>query len=438
MALREYVSDRLGASNLGGIWLDFVTPSRSHKLLTGGTDDVPFNLETELTITTAAKFIQGANGRFALTTANALPWVYDNQGQLQGIRPEGSATNLLTQSRDLSTMTFANLSRGALQHVGPDGVTSMNRMLETASTAEHKATFDVAVTGGNEVTASFFVRRSERQHCAIKLIDSTAKTTTVELDMETGATTATGDFSGYIATHIGDQIYRLSVAMATAGGATTCTTELQSRDAAGVASYLGSTTSSFFAGYGQIEIGTAGVSSWIETAGSTVARASDSIKVSTAIMSTLGFLGSGGTLFAEFRPAMRSSNIAAIENTTPLGVHHISANHTVTASSLSGNSLRSDLVTNDPVSQVISANHQAEITKMAYRYSHGRRRLLTNRSETPVDLTTRPTYPSADLPGFLNVGNVQGGNGARCPVRRIAWFNRGLSDNDLFRLVQSS
>lgn len=434
------VTNKMDAVSLGALWLDFVKPSNSYILGATSQEESPFNLTTGLTITSSSKNIIGASGIMAPHPVDTLPWVYDTYGQPAGIRVEEGDTNLLLNSKGMSDLTFSAASHTANRFVAPDGTITMSRINENAANTVHKGGKTINVTGGQRVQASYHLRRAERHYVALVLLDSTGKTGEVEINLITGACVGTANAT-WVASEIGDGIWKLAATMTTDGAATTATAELHIRETTQVDSYAGDVDAGIFAGMGQVTSRIDSVhTSWIETAGASATRAGDVIEVPAATMLSLKPLGFGGTVVLEFTPELGVGRLLSVNSNTPNSIHRIGANVTQSACNFNAASKESDQTTiGTSISQNNSGSYQGRPCRVAYRFSNGRRRIISslNPGSPQDDLVAQSLFNlTVGNTGTMRIGNwVSGDGGGNMPIRRVGYFNRGLTDDQLVRMV---
>ena len=81
------------------------------------------------------------------------------------VSEEGAMTNLLRQTSAFDNALWVNTGTtvGANATAAPDGTTTADRLVETATTADHMMTFTVAVIAGQAYTWSLFVKSDTRR-----------------------------------------------------------------------------------------------------------------------------------------------------------------------------------------------------------------------------------------------------------------------------------
>lgn len=446
MALQDYFADALAKEFGSGIDINFADPAASRILMPGARAETMFDIYSaaNLSVTSAPNFLPTEKDAFKLHTANTLPFAFDLQGNRIGIRPEGAATNLVKQSKGLTDATLTGATTSAFGHFGPDGQPfSLSALAENTDNSEHRATWTFPLTAGanQKLAVAFFVRRAERRIVRLSMADNTGVTGYVELDMDTGALTVTGALEP-IVIHVGGGLWWLSGCLPADAAAVSVNVMLKMCQSAGVTSYAGTGGVRIFAGFVQAEIVTGSLfraASWIETAAASVTRAGDLIRVPATLMQSMANNALGATLYAEFYPESGSHFVLQLnDNVVPSAAHHITCSAWYTGITLSGASRDVTMANTYITGGTLALNAQGRLVKVAYRTTHGRRRLVSSLApNAPYDDSGLYSLPAIGGPncGALQIGGTNVGTGARCVIRRATYWNGGLSDAALLSLV---
>ena len=190
-----------------------------------------------------------------------------------GILVEEARTNLLLQSQDFATTwTQDAVTVTANSTTSPDGTSNADKVIETATTANHRFRQIVTVSNATAYTYSVFIKAGERTWAFVEVI-SGATDVFCYVNLSTGA--LGGTINGtWTVTGVGNGWYRVSCTFTTA--TTTAQAFNQLSTGNGVTSYAGDGTSGAFFWQAQFELGT-GASSPIPTTTAAVTRAADDV-----------------------------------------------------------------------------------------------------------------------------------------------------------------
>lgn len=163
-------------------------------------------------------------------------------------------TNLALHSQDLGNAywTKSEVTITADAADDPLGAATLDKIVETAVTANHAVGRNLAVTSGLVYTFSAVVKAAERSQVSIVFPDSAFPTTVVRFDLSAvTATATTGTPEGMSIEDMGDGLYRVAAwQQANATGSPFVALRLTK---AGVMSYAGTLTEGLFAGWMQFE-----------------------------------------------------------------------------------------------------------------------------------------------------------------------------------------
>jgi hypothetical protein len=212
---------------------------------------------------------------------------YGADGSLRGLLVEPERQNIALHSQDYSNAAWVK-TQATIDTDGtlaPDGVSLMQRLVESASVAEHFIRQDVSVAGGETVTYSKFAKAGTRTLASIRLNHSSTGFVTAYFTLDDPTTTVAVNTTNSSAHTIlstrkrflGNGIYLLSIKVLVNTGITRC--YAYSATATNTSSTAGSGNIYFWGS--QIEIG-AQETSYIKTEASAVTRAPDVLKFTPA------------------------------------------------------------------------------------------------------------------------------------------------------------
>ena len=212
---------------------------------------------------------------------------------------EPSRTNLATSSEDLTGVgwSFQGTTVSSNATTAPDGLTTADAIVETATTDEHNRIASASLTAASH-TASIFLKKFNQTWCALYLYDGTVGIRHwINLDTLTAGATApvgAGITAPLTLTNYGNGWVRASMTW-TATATTWAFYTACVRSNGGVTNYAGDGTSGVYAWGAQVEAG-AYATSYVKTTSAAVTRGADAAS-KTGISSLIG--QTEGTLFAE-------------------------------------------------------------------------------------------------------------------------------------------
>jgi hypothetical protein len=232
-------------------------------------------------------------------------------GESLGLLVEEQRTNLLLQSEDFSTTwTPTNTTVSTNQTLAPDGLTTADKILETATTAEHSIRQDAASQSAGTYTLSIFAKAAEQ---SVLQFVSTGVLGGQRANFNL-ANGVLGSVDAQITARIIPYSNGWYRCIATATTTTSGTLRAQwnivtSATAARVESYAGDITKGLFLWGGAIEAG-AFPTSYIPTTTAAVTRSAD-----VATDTTRG--AALRTLYAQFRsPASGTRPVVSLDDNT--------------------------------------------------------------------------------------------------------------------------
>jgi hypothetical protein len=189
----------------------------------------------------------------------------------KGLLIEEQRTNLLVQSQTFDSGSWAKSGSTitADATTSPDGTVNADKLVETATTAQHRTAQMATVTSGSAYTFSIYAKAAERTSIWVRMI-GTATFATCIVDLTNGAISSTSGTC--TATNVGGGWYRITVSGTS--DSTTVTAYANLVDGAGATTYTGDGTSGLFIWGAQLEAG-AFATSYIPTVASQVTRSAD-------------------------------------------------------------------------------------------------------------------------------------------------------------------
>jgi hypothetical protein len=228
--------------------------------------------------------ISRASTGYAQTSSGTLTTFAANQLRItdQGLLVEDARTNYSTRSQEFDNASWTKDQTVATadQAVAPDGTTTMDKVVEDTTSANHRW-YQTAQTHASNPTMTFslFVKDIDRRYCGIYAGGGAYCTA----DLQTGTIVSSGQ-SGGLGTFVsagieafGNGIYRINVVGTPGSGVTNEVIILYLSNAGGgpQPSYLG-TSKGIYAWGMQLEVG-AFASSYIPTTTAALARAADAV-----------------------------------------------------------------------------------------------------------------------------------------------------------------
>ena len=224
----------------------------------------------------------------------------------KGLLIEESRTNLLTYSEQLDNAAWTNFNTtgsAAAAVVAPDGLTTAEKLVESATTTTHYLYCGVTTSADSTFTMSVYAKAAERSIFEIRIADvgfSSGSRAYVTFDLSNSGAQVSGNISASSVTSgvvaLGGGWFRcwLSATLAVTSTTTTCVLSLRTSAAAVSAgeTYTGDGTSGLYVWGAQLEAG-AFPTSYIPTVAAQVTRAADSASMTGANFSSWYRQGEG-------------------------------------------------------------------------------------------------------------------------------------------------
>ncbi len=188
-----------------------------------------------------------------------------------GILVEEARTNLLLQSQafDNASWTKDDTTVTVNAVTSPDGTANADKLVEAATTANHRVRQAVTISNTTVYTYSVYVKAAERTWAFFEVI-SGATDLYCYVNLSTGALGTTNTTP--TVTSVGNGWYRVAITFTSAAVSVTCYNQTSTGN--GTTSYLGDGTSGLYIWQAQLELGQ-GASSPIPTTTAAVTRAAD-------------------------------------------------------------------------------------------------------------------------------------------------------------------
>jgi hypothetical protein len=342
-----------------------------------------------------------------------------------GLLVEEARTNLFTRSQEFDNGAWnksaATVSANAT--TAPDGTTTADKLVESATSAEHYAFQSYVAGGAGTWTWSVYVKAGERTKFSYEVTDNVVASFGGRFDISTGAVEATpgatsGNWSGIAQsiTALANGWYRIAITAALSTAADMTITLYHYN---GGRNYAGDGASGFYMWGGQLEAG-AFATSYIPSEGTSVARATDVITFADLTW----FDGASESLYAEWI----AKNVA---NAT---VWALDATNDVTLNEQSGMSPKI-LDAGATFAITVGNTAAAAVTVKAAA------RMATNDIALCMNGGTVGTDTSATQPGTLSAArlgiDLSSANALNGYIRRVAAWKSTLLSNGALQSVST-
>jgi hypothetical protein len=285
-----------------------------HRILTdsgSGTGAISHNYSGD---GSSGVYLWGAqvNRGFAVTpyittvasVVNGLPISYG-----EGLLVEPAATNLVTNSQVVGSWNNINVTQAADNTTAPDGSTTADKITANSGNAVHlsQAPGFTDAGGGQNYTASLYVKSSTAQYVMCAVVVSTTTWINSVFDVTGGSVTQTGAGAGgtFVSssiTSIGSGWYRISVTGQMGGGTANVNLHVVDTGTPTVGNFSDYSwnpagTEAVWLWGAQVETGTV-ATSYVPTVGSSATRAIDNISAPVSQWS----YGSSNSLYGDITP----------------------------------------------------------------------------------------------------------------------------------------
>jgi hypothetical protein len=420
-------------TNIGYALIDFAEPNRCELKLPGAATTIR-TAESLLTVATSPKRVRGIDGRLALTASNTIPYTYGIDGKVLGALIEPASTNLATNSAGGTSLTLSEMTRVTAQHVGPLGAVDMSKLIPSAVSAVHNAYSFIGVGATLLFAGSAFLRAGEITRVSVEIQNNASVSTSAIVDLISGAIVSSSGAIKIAMERYGDDLWRVHAAHTLPGGSTSGGLIFNAVQGTST-TFTGDGIGGFFIGGVQIEVDAGTPSSYIVTAGSSVARPADSIKLPSATLASIVPNAFEGTLIVETYPVLAAGAALAIWRTGGDFIAHsaysLPGSGVIEAKGYSFNAAYSADFTTTSGSVPWAPGIKAQ---SAYRWSNTRRAALAAQTGTFGTDTTVRAHPLASSFNELILGHGYAVNSPSVMGRALI-INRGLSDNEIRALL---
>jgi len=336
----------------------------------------------------------------------------------KGLLIEEQRVNLLLQSQ---TFDAANWSKSgstvtANATTSPDGTVDADKLVEAATTGQHRTSQAVTVTSGAAYTYSIYAKAAERTSIWVRIIGASTFAGGI-VDLTNGA--IIGITGTCTATNVGNGWYRITVSGTS--DSTTATVYANLIDGAGANTYTGDGTSGLFIYGAQIEAG-AFATSYIPTVASTVTRSAD-VATMTGTNFSSWYNQTEGTFVTSVQ-AVSGRLLSANDGST---ANRILVFNRVSETSIGANIIVAT-VTQASLSRTVADTSAVNSVSLAYKENDFA--FCANGGVVQTDGTgTVPTVSQLDIGREFTIA----GTGH---IRQIAYYNTRLPDATLQTLTE--
>lgn len=344
----------------------------------------------------------------------------------KGLLIEEQRTNLVTYSEalDNAAWTKADATITANAVAAPDGTTTADKMVESATTATHVAYSFLSLLLAGTYTYSIYVKPAGRTQ--LRLAQTITTSYAVIFDLTTMTATTDGGGATGTVTSVGNGWYRCTMTFTTVASITP--TFAVYTVSGGNAYYAGDGSSGLYLWGGQAEAG-AFATSYIPTVASSVTRSADVVKVTTL---SPWFNATEGSLFAEITNMIPTS-VGSVDNSVVMFDDTSSSNWIGFYRSYVGPRYRYAVVT---------AGSAVVDNEVLYPYSTGTSKAAAAYKANDFASTANGASVTTDTSGTVpTVTQLQIGGGAYAAgkfsgwIRRIAYYPRRLTNAELQALT---
>jgi len=380
-------------------------------------------LDSGVTFTrgTTATFV-GSNGFIQTAAINAPRFDYDPVTlAAKGLLIEEQRTNLLLRSAafDNASWSKSGSTVTANATTSPDGTADADKLVETATTGQHRASQAVTVTSGVAYTYSIYAKAAERTSIWVRIIGAATFAGCI-VDLTNGAITGTTGTS--TATNVGNGWYRITVSGTS--DSTTATVYANLIDGAGANTYTGDGTSGLFVWGAQVEAG-AFATSYIPTVTSQVTRSAD-VATMTGTNFSSWYNQSEGTFVASFQNVVDPAAGGKAVFSTNDGTNNNRVTLLTTTAAAEGRIVVGGVATN-PVSRGFTGG---SVAKSGIAFAAGSGAQYTNGVlNSAVTPSAAPTVNRLEIGANLTSSFLNG------HIRQIAYYNTRLPNDTLVSLT---
>jgi len=254
----------------------------------------------DFTVTRASTKLRiGSNGLYGSVANNVPAFEFNTDGSYRGLLVEPGATNLLTYSQEFDNAIWpkADVTVTANATTAPDGTTTADKLIESATTANHLLNRTGVTSTAGSFNLSYYAKAGERNWTRLQAQNPSSAWINVNLSNGTLGLVG-GGLTNPTIEALPNGWYRISATVASAGGGVFIGAQifvLDSDRGTTSPSYLGDGTSGIFIWQAQLETGSVATSPIVTTAG-TASRVADVVSLASA-SSVIG--QTSGTMFID-------------------------------------------------------------------------------------------------------------------------------------------
>jgi len=335
----------------------------------------------------------------------------------KGLLIEEQRTNLILRSQEFDNASWSKSGSTVTANAttSPDGTADADKLVETATTGQHRASQAVTVTSGAAYTYSIYAKAAERTSIWVRIIGAATFAGCI-VDLTNGAITGTTGTS--TATNVGNGWYRITVSGTS--DSTTATVYANLIDGAGANTYTGDGVSGIYAYGAQLEAG-AFATSYIPTVASQVTRSAD-VATMTGTNFSSWYNQTEGTFVTSVQ-AVSGRLLSANDGST---ANRILVFNRVSETSIGANIIVAT-VTQASLSRTVADTSAVNSVSLAYKENDFA--FCANGGVVQTDGTgTVPTVSQLDIGREFTIA----GTGH---IRQIAYYNTRLPDATLQALT---
>lgn len=351
--------------------------------------------------------------------------------QSRGMLVEEAATNLCTYAADFSNAawTKTGISLVAGSALGPDGASSMWKLVESAATGSHGLIRNNNVTVGENsaVTMWFVLKAAERRYGRVRLATNIGFLSEVRFDLVAGkVVNSAGAVIGDLEPYGGSGCWRVALTATTQAGSTILTGsgvyfwDTPTGGSGGVDAYTGDGVSGILCFAAQVEQ-RAFASSYVTTTSAIATRAAETASITA--LSKFGFNPAEGTFIVDAEGVQPNAKYAFC-------VSDGTTNNMMGVSRQGTSVLQARVTTGGVVVGIgLSSSYNGERVKVGLTYGQGVHDACLNGGVVLSAVSGTPVVNTLRVGSLTNVGQVGGW------IRSLRYYPRRLSNAELQALT---
>jgi len=262
------------------------------------------------TVTRASTKLRiGSNGLYGSVANNVPAFEFNTDGTYRGLLVEPGATNLALQSQTFeTTWTASDATVSANATTAPDGATTADKIVATATNAVHQVSQVITLADSLTYTFSVFAKKSELNWLSFTCTNKAGVDYSAWFNLDTGVVGTVGAGATARISLSGNGYYRCEISYPSQTGVGTTRQRIRANSADNQVAWLGDGTSGIFIWQAQLETGSVATSPIVTTAG-TASRVADVVSL-TGASSLIG--QTEGTLYAEVTTRLTGGSVGKI------------------------------------------------------------------------------------------------------------------------------